>query len=239
MIFWIHTGNNKKINKMENIDNSVVENLQREEGENTENILTKESTQRFSSAVWYKKIQTLDIIIAGLGGIGSWTALLIGRLCPASITLFDNDKIELANLAGQLFDYDDIDEYKAIAVCRKLQRSLCHPNALTERYTRDSMKCPVMICGFDNMTARKIFFDNWTDYVIDCKEENRKECLFIDGRLTADELQVFCITGDDIDNIKRYKNEFLFSDDEAEHTICSFKQTAFMANMIAGFITNE
>ena len=68
--------------------------------------------------------------------------------------------------------------------------------------------------------------------------EERKNCLFIDGRLAAEEFQVLCIKGDDTYNIKRYNKEFLFSDREADETICSYKQTTFMANMIASVMVN-
>lgn len=56
--------------------------------------------------------------------------------------------------------------------------------------------------------------------------------------MAAEEFQVLCIKGDDEFNINRYKDEFLFSDEEAEETICSYKQTTFMANMIASVMVN-
>lgn len=56
--------------------------------------------------------------------------------------------------------------------------------------------------------------------------------------MAAEEFQVFCIKGDDQFNIKKYREEYLFSDEEAEETICSYKQTTFMANMIASVMVN-
>jgi hypothetical protein len=38
--------------------------------------------------------------------------------------------------------------------------------------------------------------------------------------------------------MKRYEEKFLFNDSEADETICSFKQTSFMANMIASYMVN-
>ena len=69
-------------------------------------------------------------------------------------------------------------------------------------------------------------------------EAERANCLYIDGRLAAEEFQVLCIKGDDEFNINRYKKEFLFSDIEADATVCSYKQTTFMANMIASVMVN-
>ena len=95
-----------------------------------------------------------------------------------------------------------------------------------------------MICGFDNMSARKTFFYKWFDHIKGKSEAERANCLYIDGRLAAEEFQVLCIKGDDEFNIRRYEKEFLFSDREADETVCSYKQTTFMANMIASVMVN-
>ena len=92
-----------------------------------------------------------------------------------------------------------------------------------------------MICGFDNMTARKTFFNIWVNHVY--KHKNPEKCLFIDGRLNAEEFQVFCITGIDAYNMKRYAKEYLFGEGEA-NTVCSYKQTAFCSNMIGSIMCN-
>jgi hypothetical protein len=62
--------------------------------------------------------------------------------------------------------------------------------------------------------------------------------LFIDGRLAAESFQIFCIRGDDTVNIDRYEKEYLFSDEEAEAELCSYKQTSYCANMIGSYIVN-
>jgi uncharacterized protein YfaT (DUF1175 family) len=38
--------------------------------------------------------------------------------------------------------------------------------------------------------------------------------------------------------MQRYEEEFLFSDREADATICSMKQTTYLASMIASIISN-
>ena len=38
--------------------------------------------------------------------------------------------------------------------------------------------------------------------------------------------------------MERYERDWLFSDDEADATLCSYKQTTFMANMIGSIMTN-
>ena len=95
-----------------------------------------------------------------------------------------------------------------------------------------------MICGFDNMSARKVFFDSWCRHLQHEFPENKKKCLYLDGRLSMDTLQVLCIRGDDEANIKRYKDNFLFSDADADETVCSMKQTTYLACMIGSVMTN-
>lgn len=56
--------------------------------------------------------------------------------------------------------------------------------------------------------------------------------------MAAEEFQVFAIQGDDIRAMKLYEEEWLFCDSEAEETLCSYKQTSFMANMIGSVMVN-
>jgi hypothetical protein len=95
-----------------------------------------------------------------------------------------------------------------------------------------------MICGFDNMAARKTFFNAWKGHVFRESPSEGRNCLYLDGRLSMDTLQVFCIQGIDRINMARYEEEFLFDDAEADETVCSMKQTSYLAAMIGSVITN-
>jgi hypothetical protein len=53
-----------------------------------------------------------------------------------------------------------------------------------------------------------------------------------------DTLQIFCIQGTDAENILRYEREFLFEDSQADATVCSMKQTSYLAAMIGSMIVN-
>lgn len=56
--------------------------------------------------------------------------------------------------------------------------------------------------------------------------------------MAAEEFQVFAIKGDDKRAMEIYEEEWLFDDSEAEETLCSYKQTTFMANMIGSVMVN-
>ena len=218
----------------------AVEDAHQEIPTNSATLLVDEATSRFSSAIWYENIQKKTVILAGVGGIGSYVGFLLARMKPASMFIYDDDIVEAVNMSGQLYGQSDLGRPKVFALAEMIRNYAGYSSvfAISERFTDESEASDIMICGFDNMAARRLFFDKWVNHVQSKPEEERKNCLFIDGRLAAEEFQVLCIKGDDEYNINRYNNEFLFSDAEADETICSYKQTTFCANMIASYMVN-
>ena len=218
----------------------AVEEAHQEIPVNSSSLLVDEATSRFSSAIWYENIQKKVIILAGVGGIGSYVGFLLARMKPASMFIYDNDLVEAVNMSGQLYGNSDLGLSKVTALTNMIRNYANYSSvfAINERFTAESEASDIMICGFDNMAARKLFFEKWVEHVMLKPEKDRANCLFIDGRLAAEEFQVLCIKGDDGFNINRYRNDFLFSDVEADETICSYKQTTFCANMIASYMVN-
>lgn len=206
--------------------------------ENSKTLLINEFTSRFSDAVWYKEIQKAQVLLAGVGGIGSYVAFLISRLKVDRIIIYDPDIVESVNISGQLYSLDYIGMYKASSISEFVRRfsDFHRTTVFNEAFTTNSHAYPIMICGFDNMEARKIFFNKWLSFIESYNSPER--CLFIDGRLAAEEFQILAIQGNDDRAIKEYQDKWLFSDEEAEATICSYKQTTFMANMIATYMVN-
>lgn len=209
---------------------------------NSQTITVDETTSRFSGAIWYEKIQKQTVTLAGVGGIGSYVGFLLGRLKPQRLIIYDPDKVETVNMSGQLYGQTDVGNYKSVAISIMVRNYANYNNivALNCRFEADSEATDIMICGFDNMEARKVFYEKWKQRVLSYStgSNNRKKCLFIDGRLAVEEFQVLSIQGDDDRAMKEYEDKWLFSDTEAEETICSYKQTTFMANMIASVMVN-
>lgn len=224
----------------QDILDQAVEDAHQEIPTNSATLLVDEATSRFSSAIWYENIQRKTVILAGVGGIGSYVGFLLARMKPASMFIYDDDIVEAVNMSGQLYGQSDLGRPKVSALAGMIRNYAGYSSvfAINERFTNESEASDIMICGFDNMAARRLFFNKWVNHVQSKPEEERKNCLFIDGRLAAEEFQVLCIRGDDEYNINRYNNEFLFSDAEADETICSYKQTTFCANMIASYMVN-
>ncbi len=153
------------------------------------------------------------------------------------------DRYEDHNMTGQLVGKSDIGKMKN-EVSKKVIEEFA-PGSQIElfgEYKLTSEANDIMICGFDNMRAREIAFDNWVKLVNSLPVEKRRFSFFQDGRLNAEQLQIFNIGGDDEKAIAEYKKEYLFSDAVVEEQDCTFKQTSHSAAMIAShmvaFLTN-
>ena len=189
---------------------------------------------RFKGADWFVEKNTFDTIIGGAGGIGSYLAYFLAR-AGFRVHIFDMDKVEEVNMAGQMYRLSDIGKNKVDAVA-EIIKDFCNEEIYTyEEYTEESEVHDFMFSGFDNMKARKIMFNNWANHVT---ENNIENAIFIDGRLEAEKIQIFCVTKD---KIGQYK-EYLFDDSAVPDLPCTLKQTSHCASMIAshmvGFFTN-
>lgn len=205
---------------------------------NPEHIVIEDKVSRFQGAPWFKGVQESYISVMGLGGIGSWTALLTSRLNPKNINLFDQDIVEEVNMSGQLYSMNSVGSTKSREIANFI-RSYSNYYVLdtygnVTEHTNHSVIYPICICGFDSMDARRIAFNLWKDNATNSISKNKY--VFIDGRLAAEEFQIYCISGDRQDLIDKYEKTALFADSEAEQTQCSYKQTSFCAAMIASFI---
>ena len=163
----------------------AVEEAHQEIPTNSATLLVDEATSRFSSAIWYENIQKKTIILAGIGGIGSYVGFLLARMKPASMFIYDNDIVEAVNMSGQLYGQSDLGRPKVSALAKMVRNYAGYSSvfAISERFTNESEAGDIMICGFDNMAARRLFFNKWVDHVQSKPKEERKNCLFIDGRI--------------------------------------------------------
>lgn len=218
----------------------TIEEAHQEIPANSQTILVSEETSRFSGAIWYEEIQEKTITLAGVGGIGSYVGFLLSRMHPQQMYIYDSDVVEAANMSGQLYSTNDIGKPKVKALANMVRNysNYYEVAEFNERFTMFTAPTDIMICGFDNMDARGIFYSVWKSNVMHKPTEERAKCLFIDGRLAAEEFQILCITGDNEYAMNRYEEEFLFTDEQAEATVCSYKQTTFCANMIASYMVN-
>lgn len=195
---------------------------------------TRPQHDRFKDAPWFPK-EDINVIVGGAGGIGSWTTLLLARAGFQPL-VYDFDVLEEHNMGGQLYPKGLVGKPKVEAlqiICRDFaQEELMIFNEVIDENTPSHFYC---ISAFDNMKARKAMFDSWSSLIA---PEN-PQAIFIDGRLTAEQMQIFCVTPSRIEEYRKH----LFDDSEVEDAPCTMKQTSHAAAMIAahivGFFTNH
>ena len=154
----------------------------------------------------------------------------------------DSDFFELHNIAGQLCSMESVKrrESKVYAVSRMVSEvTSTYVSSYNRRWSPGGGIEKIVIAAVDNMTTRKELYLEWKQTVEKFSDAERKEWLFLDGRLAAESYQLLTIRGDNPNAMERYEKEFLFSDEEADNTVCSYKQTAFMACILAGRIVNQ
>lgn len=73
--------------------------------------------------IFDEKMQNKNIVILGLGGIGSNVTILLSRTGFDKFTLIDFDKVEESNLIRQYaYDYNDIGSYKTDSLAKKIDK---------------------------------------------------------------------------------------------------------------------
>ena len=200
---------------------------------------------RVKGAKWFEKAYYKNVAIIGQGGIGSWLSLLMSRL-GSQLHTFDMDTFEVHNMTGQLVRNSDVGKRKTDAIYDIVRIFNTHSNVYTnDAYNSDSYVINITMCALDNMATRRLAFERWRNYISTFKDTDPdfpKTCFFQDGRLKADQLQIFNIPGDREDLMDTYESEYLFEDSAVDDGDCTFKQTSHCAAMIAGhmvaFYTN-
>jgi len=190
---------------------------------------------RFKDAVWFNKNTSETVLVGGAGGIGSWLTFFLSR-AGFNPFVYDFDKIETHNLGGQLFRTQDVNKYKVTAL-DQIIKEYCG-NEINTSKNAINLQSPThhfIFSAFDNMKARKDLFNVWK------KSLNLPiQSIFIDGRLTLEQIQIFCVTKDNMD---KYEKEYLFDDADVPDAPCTLKQTSHSAAMIASlmlsFFTNH
>ena len=179
---------------------------------------------RFKDIEWFG--HPLDIVIGGVGGIGSWFSILVARTGEHTLQLYDIDTVERSNLAGQFYTESDIGLLKVEAVKRNIHLMAGNDvniYACSSKFTNESPGDSVMVSCFDNMKAREDMFNVWR------KTSSEGPKLFMDGRMNAENFQMFMVTPENEDQYL----EHLFPDSELEDLPCTYKATSHTAAMMA------
>ena len=144
-----------------------------EEIKNSENRYDRQSRVAAIGQKGQQNLADSHVLIVGCGALGTYTAEQLARTGVGTLTVIDNDRVELTNLQRQsLFTENDIGEYKSLAALQHLTaiNSTITIHAFTQRFEaflfNDNFEKPDLILDCtDNFSVRHSI----NDYCLEAK----------------------------------------------------------------------
>lgn len=195
---------------------------------------------RFTDATWFGWLQNRIVLVVGAGGIGSWVTMCLTRI-GCTVHLFDGDRFEVHNMGGQLVRATDIGNYKvdsAKEISVMLSGASARVIGTNTMYTEDSPTSPLIVSAVDSMKGRKLLFEKWAKIY-----GRDDDSIFIDGRLLAEDYQVYGVTKGRLDAYR----ETIVDDKLIPTENCSLKSTTHcslgiaseIVSMLSNFAANQ
>lgn len=172
--------------------------------------------------------------VIGAGAIGRQVALQLAALGMPRLTLFDDDTVQVENLAAQGYWPEDLDKAKVsvtAALCRRIHPAL-RLTAIAERFKRSTagrLTCEAPLAVFscvDSIATRKLLWESL----------RYQAALFVDGRMSAEVVRVLASDSPATDT--SYPTT-LFDAREAYTASCTARATIYSAAIAAGLMVSQ
>lgn len=172
------------------------------------------------------QLQIAHALVVGVGAIGRQVALQLTSIGIPRLTLIDFDTIEEHNLPVQGFKESQLGRAKVDAVaedCRELNSRIQVEPINSKYIPRDHKNITnVVFSCVDSILARKLIF------------ETAKHTLFVDGRMSAEEMRI--LTAFDDDSRASYPQTL---EGEFREAPCTAKSTIYCSNVAAGMMLQQ
>lgn len=179
-----------------------------------------------------KSVSDIETTIIGVGGIGSWLALALGKMGLPNFRIFDADIVEAPNIPTQAYRLEDEGKSKVQAtneIVTAFAGSIV--TAIPEHFVGQERLRGIVVCAVDKMDTR---IDIWKKSI----RFNPMIELYVEARMGAEELRVYSLKPTDPDLVRRYE-ENLYPSSEAFHAPCTEKSIAYTVFTSAGIIGRE
>lgn len=166
------------------------------------------------------------ILLAGVGTVGSWTAVALDKIGCSNVKYFDPDTVENANVGCQLYSSKDVGKLKIIALGEKIENPGTFSPYRIEEYKDTLPEFELIINAVDSMDTRKFLFESLQPHQT-----------LIDGRMAGNAIEIYTSIGAD-EKSKEFYGKTLFSSKKARPIPCGMKAVAYNGFVIAGLITD-
>lgn len=171
------------------------------------------------------------MVIVGVGGIGSVTALALTKLGIRDIVLVDFDKVELHNIPNQMFPLEAVGEFKTRALAQELVR---WDEGVQVNYSIDKWVGEVgtiMILALDSLITRR--------EIVERLELLPQVRYIIDPRLGGQFFRVITVETSNSADMRYYKKQLEGDDSANEDVECTARAVIDVAFLVAGVITRQ
>ena len=169
-----------------------------------------------------------SIHIVGVGAIGSFVALALGKMGCKNLTIWDPDKLEDHNFANQMYPISALNKRK-VEACSEMVRDFSG-EIVTAKYGKfsNSSYTDIVICCVDSMETRKAIFNSW---------KNRSHGIFIDARMGGQFYRIYAIKNNWTGRYEEYERT-LYSDENAVQERCGSKSIIYTVMGVAADVCN-
>lgn len=165
---------------------------------------------------------SIPIHVIGVGGIGSWTTMLLAKMGCSNITVYDFDEVEDHNVASQFYKSNQLGFLKTESLRSNVIEQTDITIKIGDVEKEKDISEGIVIIAVDSMKMRRELNEMFKD----------KDLFIIDGRMGGLQAEVYCAIA------SKYEPTLVANDDEVEHEICTAKAISFNCAIIGGMITN-
>lgn len=178
-------------------------------------------TNRYSRQLDIIDVSSLSfpIHILGVGGIGSWTTLLLAKMGCSNIRIYDDDRVEDHNIASQFFQENQKEMKKTLATYDNILKQTGVKVFSTTIAMENEIKEGLVIIAIDSMDERRRLANLYKN----------KNIYIIDGRMGGLQLEIYCTPA------KNYEATLA---EEVSPDACTARSICFNCAVIAGLIAN-
>lgn len=181
-----------------------------------------------------ERLARCDAVVIGVGAIGRQVAMQLAALGAPRLTLFDDSRVQVENLASEGYWPGDLNQPKVSATarfCRCIQPTM-HVTALAQCFNRATWREgpirrePIVFCCVDHIVTRRMIWETIRSSAL----------LYIDGRIRAEVVRVIAV--DDPFGDDSYAKT-LPPVDEAQLGACCAPFTIYTHAIAAGLMVHQ
>ena len=197
--------------------------------------LSRLSYTRQQGLVDPDKLAQLSVTIAGLGSIGSFTALTLTKMGIHRFTFIDKDLVQLHNVSNQFFTVKHLGKPKVEVALEECRRHSPEPKKLDvllkdEEYKDQQLDTDIVIAAFDNIEGRAALFKQ--------SQLSQLVQLFIDTRMGGENFSVFSLNPHDSNAAAKYLQDFI---DGVSNDVlpCTARSIAYNVLMVSSLVASH